>query len=78
MFRKLYLQPAHHRTHRSCVQISSVCVHYARETYRIMRESGVDKWDARTCIFLLTHGGQLTQRYLDATANIPKEAVGAF
>lgn len=78
MFRKIYLEPAHHRKHRGCVQISSVCVHYARETYRIMRKGGVDKWDARTCVFLLLHGGRLTQKYIDATPYTPKEAVGAF
>ena len=78
MFRKLYLEPPSNRKNRSCVQVAEPCAHYARRSYKIMRKNGVGTWDARTCVFLLIHGGQLSQRYADATANIPKEAVGVF
>ena len=78
MFHKIYLEPAHHRKHRACVQIAEPCVHFASRSYRIMRKSGVNKWDARTCVFLLIHVGQLSQRYALLAANIPEEAVGAF
>lgn len=78
MFSKLYLAPRRYPRTLACVQIARPVMLHARLAYRQMRKAGVTEFDARQWVWLLTHTGQMTQKYIDAAVNIPKEAVGAF
>lgn len=73
MVSNLYLAPRQSRRMDASVQIARPAMLHARLAYREMRRAGVTPFDARQWVYLLIHAGQLTQRYITATANYPKE-----